>query len=561
MEARNVGDSRWTPLLKTEQEDACEVESESVCVDRLGRSAGYHPEKGGWKCAICIIGAVALGGAGFYGVIYTLVLYLVQVCGKSNAAAATIVCNFTGTAMLCSFVGGLLSDVYLGRWRTTVIFQGLSALCLALASMMVMVISKGPASTLESNLFCTTLYLLAISTGQVLPNVLALGADQLSLAEEKQRYFKLCMIMTTAAQFLALMALIYLDGTGMWGWGFLVCTIASAACLAMLVIPLNRLCQFKAAGNPFLRNLQVLVAACRNYSLSLPEDLSLLFETEGKLSAIPGCPKLQHTTSLRFLDKAAVVVNPSDVPTTNPWHLCTVSQVEELKSFLHAMPVGIAIILVATANAQGSTLFEEQANEMNREVTSWLTLSSASLNLISMAGSIVGGIVITVSGPKVWCGRSGLRVTSLQLLGAALVLSGVAVLIAALVESYRLSEAQKGSLISVMWLVPQAFLVGAGSNLATSGGADFLYSQAAAGMRSVGTSFLFIFMGAGNYFSAILVALVTAISTRGGRSGWIASNLNDGHVDYFYWLLLLCLALALGMHIAYSRSLQSKTTS
>ncbi|MCO5609145.1 hypothetical protein L7F22_063367 [Adiantum nelumboides] len=191
--------------------------------------------------------------------------------------------------------------------------------------------------------------------------------------------------MTTVVQFLALMALFYLDGAGMWGWGFMLCTIASTASLAMLIIPLNRLHQFKAAGNPFFQNIQVLVAACRNYSLSLPEDLPLLFETEGKLSAIPGCRKLQHTTSLRFLDKAAVVENSSDVPTTNPWHLCIVSQVEELKSVLHTMPAGIAIILVATANAQGSTLFEEQANGINREVTSGLTIYLASPNLISMA--------------------------------------------------------------------------------------------------------------------------------------------------------------------------------
>ncbi|MCO5563446.1 hypothetical protein L7F22_017088 [Adiantum nelumboides] len=545
-----------TPLLENVRDGELE---ESVCVDWRGQSTGGSTEgRGGWKCSICIIGACALGGLCFNGVLYNLVLYLVQVCGKSNAAAANTVSNFAGTALLCSFIGGFLSDAYLGRLWTTVIFQALTTLSLALTSTMVMVISKGPATALESSLFCMTLYLMAISSGPVLPNLMALGADQLGSAEEKQRYFKLVAVMSSTGQFAALLVLIYLDSQSMWVWGFWLCTIASAASLAMVVIPLTRLRQFKASGNPFLRNIQVLVAACRNYSLSLPKDPSLLHESEGK-RAVSGCRKVEHTTSLSFLDKAALVVNLSDMPAASPWRLCTVSQVEELKSVLLALPVGIAVVLVATISTQGSTLFEEQASEMNRLVTSWLVIPPASLNLISMVGSILAGILTTVSGPKLWSGRKGGRVTSLQLQGGALVSTAMAMLVAAVVESYRLSEKQKGTLLSVMWLVPQALLVGAASNLVTSGGADFFYSQLAPGMRSVGSSFFYIFMGAGNYLSTILVALVTALSTRGGRSGWIADDLNDGHVDYFYWLLMLCLVLALGIHIAYARFLSMQT--
>ncbi|MCO5549468.1 hypothetical protein L7F22_002939 [Adiantum nelumboides] len=219
------------------------------------------------------------------------------------------------------------------------------------------------------------------------------------------------------------------------------------------------------------------------------------------------------------------------MPAASPWRLCTVSQVEELKSVLLAMPVGIAVVLVATISTQGGTLFEEQANEMNRVVTSWLVIPPASPNLISMVGSILAGVLTTVSGPKLWCGRRGGRVASLQLQGAALVFSTMAMLVAAMVDSYRLGGTQKSTLLSVMWLVPQALLVGAASNLVTSGEADFFYSQLAPGMRSVGSSFFYIFMGAGNYLSTILVALVTALSTRGGRSGWIADDLNDACVS------------------------------
>ncbi|KAI5073711.1 hypothetical protein GOP47_0011724 [Adiantum capillus-veneris] len=448
------------------------------------------------------------------------------VCGKNNAEAANIASNFAGTALLCSFFGAFLSDAFLGRLWAAVIFQSLSALSLALTSTMVSVIASGPATALESSLFFLALFLTAICSGPVLANLLALGADQLSSAEEKQKYFLAFTVMSTMGQFIAVSVVIYLDSEGLWGWGFWMCTIASAACLAMLAIPLARFPQFKSVGNPFLRSIQVLVATCRKYSVSLPKDPSLLHEiSKGELD--PGCCKLRHTTSLRFLDKAAVVVESS---TGGPWHLCTVSQVEELKSVLRAMPVGIAVILVATANAQGSSLFEEQANAMNRQIlASWLAIPCASLNLVSMAGSILTGIVVAA---VPWSGRR--LKNSVQMQGAALVLGAMAMLVAALVESHRLREVRNTT----------GFACGCGLKFgkATSGGADFFYTRVAAATRTVGTSFLYIFQGAGTYL------LVTALSTRQPSSaGWIATNLNEGHLDYFYWLLMLSLTLTLAI--------------
>lgn len=230
-----------------------------------------------------------------------------------------------------------------------------------------------------------------------------------------------------------------------------------------------------------------------------------------------------------------------------------------MKSLLRVIPVGIATILVSATMVQVSTLFEEQATLMNRQVTKWLLIPAASLNLFSIGSAIFTGIVTTTCGARLSSGsrrkQAGHgRATSLQLQGVALICSIIAMVIAALVESHRLCVAQDGTLLSVLWLVPQTVIAGVASYCIYVGGTDFFYSEVPDGMRAVSSSFFLILQGAGSYLSSLLVALVTAITTQGGQPGWIASDLNEGHVDYFYWFLASCLAFTLGIFLVYAHN-------
>ena len=42
---------------------------------------------------------------------------------------------------------------------------------------------------------------------------------------------------------------------------------------------------------------------------------------------------------------------------------------------------------------------------------------------------------------------------------------------------------------------------------------------------------------AGNYLNSAVLGAVTALTTRGGKPGWIPDDLNEGHLDYFFWLM------------------------
>ena len=47
--------------------------------------------------------------------------------------------------------------------------------------------------------------------------------------------------------------------------------------------------------------------------------------------------------------------------------------------------------------------------------------------------------------------------------------------------------------------------------------------------------------------------VVTDVSTRDGKAGWIPDNLNYGHLDYFFWLLAALSVLNLGFYLMVAR--------
>lgn len=71
----------------------------------------------------------------------------------------------------------------------------------------------------------------------------------------------------------------------------------------------------------------------------------------------------------RCLDKAAVETQSDLSHLTkglpNPWRLCTVTQVEELKSVISLLPVWASLIAFATVYNQMGTMFVLQGNTMD----------------------------------------------------------------------------------------------------------------------------------------------------------------------------------------------------
>jgi peptide/histidine transporter 3/4 len=56
-------------------------------------------------------------------------------------------------------------------------------------------------------------------------------------------------------------------------------------------------------------------------------------------------------------------------------------------------------------------------------------------------------------------------------------------------------------------------------------------------MKTMSTGLFLSTCAIGFFFSTLLVTIVDKLTNHGGHGGWLADNLNEGRLDYFYWLL------------------------
>ncbi|KAH7517423.1 hypothetical protein FEM48_Zijuj09G0061900 [Ziziphus jujuba var. spinosa] len=94
------------------------------------------------------------------------------------------------------------------------------------------------------------------------------------------------------------------------------------------------------SGSPITGIAQVLLAAARKWKVPFPNDPKELHELSLEHYANKGKFRIDSTSSLRFLDKAAVKSGPN-----TPWTLCPVTQVEETKQMIKMIPILIATFI------------------------------------------------------------------------------------------------------------------------------------------------------------------------------------------------------------------------
>lgn len=251
-----------------------------------------------------------------------------------------------------------------------------------------------------------------------------------------------------------------------------------------------------------------------------------------------------------FFDKAAVQTEADQIKDglANPWRLCTISQVEELKSLIRLLPIWASGIVFSAVYSQMSTMFVLQGNTLDQHMGRHFQIPSASLSLFDTLSVLFWAPVydrIIVPYARKFTGRER-GFTQLQRMGIGLLISIVAMISAGVLEVIRLSIVRSNSYydlkyipMSIFWQIPQYFLIGCAEVFTFIGQLEFFYDQAPDAMRSMCSALSLTTVALGNYLSTVLVTIVTNVTTRNGSLGWIPDNLNRGHLDYFYWLLAI----------------------
>ncbi|KAG0610654.1 hypothetical protein M758_7G081500 [Ceratodon purpureus] len=347
---------------------------------------------------------------------------------------------------------------------------------------------------------------------------------------------------------------VYIQENVSWGVGFGAALISVGVGFLCFLAGTPFYRHHPPGGNPLGRIGQVIVASTRKWRLNTPPLTSELYEVPEEMeSVIQGSRKIRHTSEFRFLDKAAVKMD-GDKSTANPWRLCTITQVEEVKILVRMVPIVITSAMFSTVYNQMSTLFIIQGSSMNLQMGSHFQIPPASLTVFELLSVItfvpVYDIIVVRFVSRLTKNPRG--ISELQRIGIGLFMSIFAMIVAALVEIERLKVAKRHDLLdnpevpvplSVFWLVPQYFIIGAAEVFAYVGIFEFFYGQSPDAIRGLGMGFAYLTIALGSFLGSGLLSIVTRVTTRNGDPGWIADNINRGHIDYFFWLLAIMSAV------------------
>lgn len=526
-------------------------------------SPADRSKTGGWVPAALILGIEMCERLSTMGIAVNLVTYLIGTMHLPSATSANIVTDFMGTSFLLCLLGGFLADAFLGRFKTIAIFAVIQALGTGMLALSTKLPQLRPpscdlnkfqtcqkASEFQMGILYLALYLIALGTGGLKSSVSGFGSDQFDEKDEKEKaqmtyFFSRFFFFISLGTLMAVTILVWLQDEVGRSWAYGICSVSMGIAILIFLGGIKTFRYKKSVGSPIVHILQVIVASMKKAKLQMTYDVRMLYEDAPESSRIP------HTEQFRCLDKAALVLEgdfevfDGSAPTPNPWRLCSVTQIEEVKMMARLLPVWATTIMFWTTYAQMITFSVEQASTMERSIGSF-QIPAGSLTVFFVAAILITLAVydrLIMPFWKKWKGKPGF--TNLQRIAIGLVLSTLGMAAAALAEKERLKVAQRVGRntqtlpISVYLLIPQFFLVGAGEAFIYTGQLDFFITQSPKGMKTMSTGLFLTTLSLGFFLSSFLVSIINAVTGTSSSPGWLADNINYGRLDFFYGLLAM----------------------
>ncbi|XP_016441645.1 protein NRT1/ PTR FAMILY 1.2-like [Nicotiana tabacum] len=261
---------------------------------------------------------------------------------------------------------------------------------------------------------------------------------------------------------------------------------------------------------------------------------------------------LNDIACYRCLNRACMIQDPQrelnpDGSASNPWSLCTVELVESLKALFRIFPMWSSGIMIFVTIGQFAFSIL-QTKTMDRHIFPQFEVPAASFSTFLIIASTIWLILydrILVPLLSKYTGqREGL--SPITRMGFGLVISCMSMALSAITESIRRQRAIEQGLeddpkalvnMSAMWFVPQYALLGVAEAAHAVGQIEFYYSILPKSMASIAPAMYTIGTAVLGLVESILVSGVDWLISTGGKTSWLSSNINRGHLDYYFWLL------------------------
>ncbi|XP_040991295.1 protein NRT1/ PTR FAMILY 5.4-like isoform X3 [Juglans microcarpa x Juglans regia] len=517
-------------------------------------SRQHKPARGGWKAAIFIIFVEMAERFTFYGLSGNLITYLTNELHESIPTAAKNVNTWVAVSCLLPIFGAFIADSLLGRFKTILLSFVIYLVGLVLLTLTVSVLPLHQ----RKPMFFVALYILTVGEGGHKPCVQTFAADQFDEDSDedkkaKSSFYNWWYLGIVVGSTSAILAVIYVQENIGWAVGFGMLAIALTVSLAIFLLGMRRYRKQGPLGSPLTTVARVLVAAMRKWRVNETRDgCGVYHGDESDGSHVAGQLKartLARTDQVRFLDKAMIIDNiDASRSIRDPWRLCSLNQVEEVKLVLRLIPIWLCCLMYAVVESQIGTYFTKQASTMTRSIGPHFALPAASFQaLIGLTTISIIPIYDRIFIPlaRKFTGLPS-GITMLQRIGTGFFFSILIMVVSALVEGKRINIIKENKLVNnpkamvpmkVWWLLPQYMLFGLSHLFTIVGLQELFYDQMPEAMRSLGAALYLGVVGVGFFVTNAVISVVQAISSSAGEEWLGGNNLNRAHLDCFYWVL------------------------
>ncbi|XP_038710725.1 protein NRT1/ PTR FAMILY 1.2-like isoform X1 [Tripterygium wilfordii] len=524
-------------------------------------------QKGGFRTLPFIIVNESFEKVASYGLLPNMVLYLTMEYRLENSTAVNILFLWSAATNLLPIIGAFLADSYVGRYPMIAFGSIASLLGMTLLWSTAMIPGARPPPCNQFSDSCESptmsqllvLYIcfgiMSVGAGGIRSSSLAFGADQLVNREKRkssrtlESYFSWYYFSVSVSVIVALTCVVYIQENLGWKVGFGVPVVLMFFSTLSFFLASCWYVKLKDKASLVTGFAHVLVASYRNRDIQLSGLVTDEMYYHGKESML-------HVPSekLRCLNKACVIRNPHedltpDGSASNPWILCTVDKVEELKALIKVIPFWFAGVLRFVNLSQSSFLIL-QASSMDRHITSNFEIPAGSFfvfYVLSLAAAVAlyDRIILPLS--STIKGRP-VRLSLKCKMGVGIFLSGMSMAVLAVVEYILCSIAmQEGASdrtqavghMSAMWLVPHYVLLGLAEAFVAIGENEFFYSELPKSMSSIASNISLLGLAVANLLASFIVNVVDTSTKTGGAGSWVSSDINKGHYDYYYGILFV----------------------
>ncbi|KAJ4897408.1 Protein NRT1/ PTR FAMILY 2.11 [Raphanus sativus] len=540
----------------------------------------------GWKVMPFIIGNETFEKLGIIGTLSNLLVYLTAVFNMKSITAATIINAFSGTINFGTFLAAFLCDTYFGRYKTLTV----AVIACFLGSLVILLTAAVPQlhpTPCGTALSCVGpsggqiaflllgLGFLVVGAGGIRPCNLAFGADQFNPKSESGKrgidsFFNWYFFTFTFAQILSLTLIVYIQSNVSWTIGLTIPVVLMFLACVIFFAGDKLYVKIKASGSPLASIAQVIAVAIKKRGLKPTKQpwLNLYNYYPPKYAN----SKLKYTDQFRFLDKAAILAPEdkleADGKPADPWKLCTMQQVEEVKCIVRVLPIWFAASIYYLTITQQMTYPVFQALQSDRRLGSrGFVIPAATYVVFLMTGMTVFIIfydrVLVPTLRRITGIDTG--ITLLQRIGTGIFFAFVSLIVSGFVEERRRTLAltkptlgmapRKGEIssMSAMWLIPQLALAGIAEAFGAIGQMEFYYKQFPENMRSFAGSIFYVGGGVSSYLGSFLIATVHRTTQNSAGGNWLAEDLNKGRLDYFYFMIAGILAVNFAYFLVISR--------